>query len=71
MGGGGAAVSVAVDLLVALLNNAAQISQLIQLAQSAGQTTLTADQWATVIGTDDSAEAALTAAIDAARSGGH
>lgn len=71
MGGGGTAVSVAVDLLVALLNNAAQISQLIQSAQSAGQTTLTTDQWATVIGADNSAEAALSAAIDAARAAGH
>lgn len=65
------AVSVAVDLLVALLNNAAQISQLIQSAQASGQSTLTPEQWATVIGADNTAEAALTDAIDAARSAGH
>lgn len=59
----GTAVSVAVDLLVALLNNASQIGQLIQQAQANGQTTLTADQWAQITGNDDSAEAALTAAI--------
>lgn len=59
----GTAVSVAVDLLVALLNNASQIGQLIQQAQAAGQTTLTPEQWAQITGNDDSAEAALTAAI--------
>lgn len=70
MAGGGTAVSVAVDLLVALLNNAMQISQLIQSAQANGQDALTVEQWAKVIGADDSAEAALTAAIDAARAAG-
>jgi hypothetical protein len=59
----GTAVSVAVDLLVALLNNASQIGQLIQQAQANGQTTLTPEQWAQIAGSDDSAEAALTAAI--------
>ncbi len=63
----GTAVSVAVDLLVALLNNATQISQLIQQAQANGQTTLTSDQWSQITGNDDSAEAALTAAIAKAK----
>lgn len=66
----GIAVSVAVDLLVALLNNAAQISQLIQQAQAAGQTNLTPEQWATIVGADDSAEAAVVAAIAAAKAAG-
>jgi len=35
----------AVDLLVELLKNAGQISQLIQTAQANGQTTLTPEQW--------------------------
>ena len=64
------AVSAAIDLLVALLQNASQISQLIQTAQVAGQTDLTADQWAIIIGNDDSAEAALAAAIAAAKAAG-
>lgn len=64
----GPAVSVAVDLLVALLNNAAQISQLIQQAQASGSTTLDAQEWATIIGNDDAAEASLLAAL--AKAGG-
>ena len=64
------AVSAAIDLLVALLQNASQISQLIQTAQAAGQTDLTADQWAIIIGNDDSAAAALAAAIAAAKAAG-
>jgi len=57
------AVSVAVDLLVALLQNAQQISQLIQQAQASGSTTLPADAWNAIIGADDAAEASLAAAI--------
>lgn len=67
----GPAVSVAIDLLVALLNNAAQISQLIQSAQANGQTTLTGEQWATITGADDSAEVSLAKAIEAAKAAGH
>ena len=63
-------VSVAVDLLVALLNNAQQISELIQTAQANGQTELTPDQWSTIIGADNSAESALLAAIAAAKAAG-
>jgi hypothetical protein len=64
------AISAAVDLLVALISNAQQISVLIQTAQASGAGTLTADQWATITGNDDSAEAALTAAIAAAKAAG-
>jgi hypothetical protein len=64
------AVSAAIDLLVALLQNATQISSLIQEAQASGATDLTAAQWATITGNDDSAEAALTAAIAAAKAAG-
>ena len=67
---GTVAVSAAVDLLVALLTNAQQISQIIQEAQAAGQTQLTAAQWAIITGTDTSAEAALTAAIAKAKAAG-
>jgi len=66
----GPAVSAAIDLLVALITNAQQISTLIQNAQAAGQTDLTAAQWATIVGADNSAEAALTAAIAAAKAAG-
>jgi hypothetical protein len=65
----GTAVSVAVDLLVALLNNASQIGTLIQQAQSNGQTNLTPEQWAQITGADNSAEAQLTAAIAKAKAG--
>jgi hypothetical protein len=64
------AVSVAVDLLVELIKNAGQISLLIQTAQANGQTTLTPEQWASIVGADDSAEAALAAAIAAAKAAG-
>src|SRR5882757_1660591 len=66
----GTAVAVAVDLLVELLKNAGQISQLIQTAQANGQTMLTPEQWATIVGADDSAETALAAAIATAKSQG-
>jgi hypothetical protein len=62
----GPALTAALALLNALIENAGQISQLIQGANVAGQTELTAAQWATIVGADDSAEAALTAAISAA-----
>jgi len=64
------AVSAAIDLLVALLDNASQISQIIQEAQASGSTTLTPAQWAQITGNDDSAEAALSAAIAAAKAQG-
>ena len=67
---GTVAVSAAVDLLVAILSNAQQISTLIQTAQAAGRTTLTADEWASVVGADNSAEAALVAAIAKAKAAG-
>lgn len=62
----GPALSAALDLLTALLSNANQISALIQSAKNAGQTELTADQWATIVAADNSAGASLTAAIAAA-----
>jgi hypothetical protein len=65
-----AEVSAAVDLLVALIDNAQQISTMIQAAQAAGQTTLTPAQWATIVGADNSAEAALMAAIASAKAAG-
>jgi len=67
---GTVAVSAAIDLLLALIQNASQISQIIQEAQASGATKLTPDQWAQITGNDDSAEAALTAAIAAAKAAG-
>lgn len=57
------AVSVAVDFLVALLQNAQQISQLIQTAQASGSTTLPAEAWNAILSADDAAEGSLAAAI--------
>lgn len=62
-------VSAALDLLLALLEQAGKISALIQTAQAAGQTDLPPDAWAGIIGADDSAEAALLAAIAEAKGG--
>lgn len=64
-------LSLAITLLNALLANASKIAALIQTAQAAGQTDLTSDQWAQITGADDSAEAALTAAIAAAKAAGN
>lgn len=66
----GEGVSIALALLTALLEQSGKIAALVQAAQAAGQTDLTAEQWATVTGNDDSAEAALTAAIAAAKAAG-
>lgn len=67
----GPAAAAAIDLLLALIENAQKIGALVQAAQAAGQTDLTPAQWATITGADDSAEAALTAAIAAAKAAGH
>ena len=64
-------VADAIDLLVAATQAAATLAPMIQAAQAAGQTTLTAVQWATVINADDSAEAGLVAAVAAAKLAGH
>jgi hypothetical protein len=65
-----AEVSAAIDLLVELIEQAQKISLIVQTQQAAGLTTLTADQWASIVGDDDSAEAALTQAIAAAKAAG-
>lgn len=63
-------VSEAIALLLAAIDAAGKIAPIIAAAQAAGQTTLTADQWAIITGADDSAEAGLTAAIAIARAAG-
>lgn len=63
-------VSLAIDLLVELIAQAQKISSIVQTAQAAGSTTLTAEQWAQITADDDSAAAALAAAIAAAKAGG-
>ena len=64
------AVGVALNLVLSLLQNAQAISEIIQEVQASGATTLTPDQWAKIVGADDSAEASLTAAIAAAKAAG-
>jgi len=63
---GAVTVSAALDLVIALLDNAQKISQLVQTAQAAGQTELPADAWQTIVSADNAAEGSLTAAIKAA-----
>lgn len=59
-------VEAAISLLLALLNNAGAISQLIQQAQAAGSSTLSSDAWATILANDNTARAQLASAIAAA-----
>jgi len=60
-------VSLAVDLLVALLQNAQQISQLVQQAQAKGKDTIDADAWQLIVGNADASESTLDAAIKKAK----
>lgn len=66
----GVKISAAIDLLTSLIASAQKISALIQEANAAGSATLSATAWATIVGADDSAEVALTAAIAAAKAAG-
>lgn len=49
-----------------ITGHVAAVSQVIQTAQAAGRTDLTADEWASVVAMDDQARAKLQAAIDTA-----
>lgn len=60
----------AIELLLALINNAGQISALIQKAQGEGRDKLTPEEWASITGADDSASASLKAAIEKAKGEG-
>jgi hypothetical protein len=60
----------ALDLIVALLGNAQKIGAILQTVQAEGRTTLTPEEWAAVTGADDSAEAQVLAAIQAAKAAG-
>lgn len=55
-------IDAAISVVLALINNAAQISALIQKAQAAG-TDISPEDWATITAADDAARAALVAAI--------
>ncbi len=63
-------VANAIDLLLAATQAASQIAGVVQSAKAAGQTILTAEQWATITGNEDSAEAQLSAAIATAKAQG-
>lgn len=58
-------VDAAITVLLALLNNAGQISLLIQKAQGEGRTTLSAEEWKAITDSADGARASLVAAINA------
>lgn len=62
-----ALVADALDLLVSATQAAATIAPIIQQAQAEGRTSLSEAEWAQITGNDDSAEAALTAAIATAK----
>ena len=57
-------IAAAVDLLVGLSQAALQISSLVQGAQAAGRTTLTAEEWKTVTDAADAAHAKLESVLN-------
>lgn len=57
------AIDAAISLMLALIDHASEVSQLIQTAKANGQTDLTADQWATLVAANDAARARLVDAI--------
>lgn len=58
-------VELAIQLVLSLIDRASAISQMIQAAKAAGQTTLTADQWSQILNADDAARQVLVDAIAA------
>jgi hypothetical protein len=62
-------ISLAVELLLALLKNSATISQLIQKAQGEGRD-ITSAELSTLVDTDNLARAKLVEAIAAAKAAG-
>ena len=60
-------VAAALELLIQLLVQAKVVSDMIQAQQAAGQTTLTPEQWATILKADNDARAALIAALTTAK----
>lgn len=61
----GMPVGIAVDLLLALIENAARISTIVRQAQASGSDRLTKAQWHEITDLDDQARARLEAAIAA------
>lgn len=62
-------VVLALDLVIALLNNAGKVSAIINQRKAAGQKTITVDDLAALIADDDAARAALVADIERAERG--
>lgn len=62
-------VEAVLALLTALLNQAGNISAILQKAKAENRDTLTPDEWSQILSADDAATAALQAAI-AAKPGG-
>lgn len=60
-------VEAAISLLLALIQNASQISALIQAAQAKGETTLGPEVWTQILAAGDTSRAALVAAIASAQ----
>lgn len=57
----------AISLLLALVNNAAQISALIDKAKAEGRTELSTEEWAVVTAASDASQKRLEEAIANAR----
>ena len=56
-------VDAAISLLLALINNASQISAMIAKAKAAGSDTISPEDWATIVESANASEANLARAI--------
>lgn len=63
-------IDAAMALLLALLNNSAQISAMIQKARGEGRDELTAEEWGLILSHDETARAAQVAALEKAKAEG-
>jgi len=63
-------ITLALELVVALLAKSTEISLLIQQAKAQGRDTLTAEEWASIEAKDSAARQALVEAIAKAKAAG-
>jgi hypothetical protein len=63
-------ISAAIELTLALITKATEISTVVAKAQGEGRTTLTPEEWQSITAADDAARMGLVNAIAAAKAEG-